>query len=80
MTADRRRSLLLAALRLQAGRGAHAELARRIVLFLLFAEVLAGAGHAGPPHPGWRAPSREGAPRPGRRLARSSLAGRRPRG
>ena len=81
MTADRRQALLLAALRLQAGRGAHAELARQIVLFLLFAELGGGSAHAGPPHAAWRTPSRDaGPPRPGRRVARSSLTGRRPRG
>ena len=80
MTADHRRSLLLAALRLQAGRGAHAELARQVVLFLLFAELLGGSGHAGPPHAAWRAPSRDVPARAGRRVARSSLTGRRPRG
>jgi hypothetical protein len=80
VTADRRRSLLLAALRLQSGRGAHAELARQVVLFLLFAELLGGAGHAGPPHPARRAPSGGAPSRQGRRVARSSLPGRRPRG
>ncbi len=80
MTADRRRSLLLAALRLQAGRGAHAELARQVVLFLLFAEMLGGSAHAGPPHVAWRATSGGAPPRTSRRVARSSLTGRRPRG
>jgi hypothetical protein len=81
VTADRRRTLLLTALRLQAGHGAHAELARQVVLFLLFAELVGGAAHGGPPHAAWQAPSRDAGPaRTGRRLARSSLAGRRPRG
>jgi hypothetical protein len=80
VTADPRRSLLLAALRLQAGHGAHAEVARQVVLFLLFAELLGGAGHGRPPHPAWRTPVRDVPGRPGRRVARSSLAGRRARG
>ncbi len=80
MTADRRRSLLLAALRLQAGQGVHAELARQVVLLLLFAELVGGSAHGGPPHPAWRTPARDVPGRPGRRVARSSLAGRRPRG
>jgi hypothetical protein len=80
VTADRRESLLLAALRLQSGHGAHADLARQVVLFLLFAELLGAAGHGGPPHPAWRTPTRDVPGRPGRRVARSSLTGRRPRG
>jgi hypothetical protein len=71
--------VLQTALRIQARGGAHAEMARQVVLFLLFAEILAGSGHAGPPHRGF-APPRSDARRAGRRTFRESLAGRRPRG
>jgi hypothetical protein len=73
------RALLSLALRAADGRGAHAAAARNLVLTLLLAQLLADAGHAGPPHPARRAPSRV-APRRGRRPHRESLAGRRPRG
>jgi hypothetical protein len=55
------------------------ELARQVILFCLFAEALAAAGHDGPPHApyGRPRPARGGA---GRRAFRESLAGRRPRG
>jgi len=76
---DGRRSLLLTALRLQGRGGAHAELARQVVLFVLVAELLAGSGHAGPPH-GPFAPPRSQRRGAGRRAFRESLAGRRPRG
>ena len=72
------RALLLVALRVQAGGGPHAEAARQVVLAVLLAELLAGAGHEGPPHASMRAPRRLGGP--SRRWARVSLAGRRPRG
>ena len=66
-------------LRAQAGAGPHAELARQVVLALLFAQLLAGSGHDGPPHASQRAP-REQAPRSSRLVHRGSLSGRRPRG
>src|SRR6476661_5132156 len=76
---DGRRSLLLAALRLQPRGGVHAELARQVVLFVLVAELLASAGHDGPPHRDF-APPRSDRRGSGRRTFRESLAGRRPRG
>jgi hypothetical protein len=76
---DGRRSLIITALRLQARGGAHAELARQVVLLCLFAELLAGSGHAGPPHAAF-APPRSDRGRAGRRGFTESLAGRRPRG
>jgi hypothetical protein len=79
MPSDGRRSLLLAALRLHSRGGAHAELARQMVLFLLFAELLAGSGHARPPHRAFGPPRSDGR-RSSRRAFRESLAGRRPRG
>jgi hypothetical protein len=72
------RALLLAALRVQAGGGPHAEAARQVVLAVLLAELLAGAGHEGPPHASDRAPRRVSGP--SRRWAHASLSGRRPRG
>ena len=66
-------------LRAQAGTGPHAELARQVILALLFAQLLAASGHAGPPHAAQRAP-RKDAPRRDRRAHRGSLSGRRPRG
>ena len=79
MVAEGRRSILIHALKLQARGGAHAELARQVVLLCLFAEMLAASGHAGPPHAGF-APPRSDRGRPGRRSFVESLAGRRPRG
>lgn len=70
---------LISLLRAQAGAGPHAELARQVVLALLFAQLLAGSGHDGPPHASQRAP-REQAPRRNRLVHRGSLSGRRPRG
>ena len=65
--------------RLQAGDGPHAELARQVVVALLFAHLLAGTAHAGPPHAPRRPPRRSGQRR--QRLPhRESLSGRRPRG
>jgi hypothetical protein len=71
--------VLVTALRIQARGGAHAELARQVVLFVLMAEMLASGGHAGPPHAAF-APPRSDSRRNGRRTFRESLAGRRPRG
>jgi hypothetical protein len=71
--------LLVVALRASAGTGAHAQAARQVVLTILFAEMLAGAGHEGPPHAAQRAP-RHDRPHRSRDLNRESLAGRRPRG
>jgi hypothetical protein len=73
------RALLALALRASEGRGAYAEAARNVALAIVLAELLAGAGHAGPPHPAQRAPRHAG-PRRQRRAHRVSLAGRRPRG
>ena len=73
------RPLLLIALRASGGRGPHAEAARNVVLTILLAQMLAGAGHEGPPHAAWRAPRRV-APRRSRVVRRGSVTGRRPRG
>jgi hypothetical protein len=73
------RALLLIALRASGGRGPHAEAARNVVLTILLAQMLAGAGHDGPPHPAWRAPRRV-APRRTWVARRESATGRRPRG
>jgi hypothetical protein len=72
------RALLLIALRAQAGRGPHADAARQVVLAIVLAQILAGAGHEGPPHAARRAPRHVRGD--SRRWARVSLAGRRPRG
>jgi hypothetical protein len=66
-------------LRAQGGAGAHAELARQVVLALLLARLLAEAQHDGPPHAARRAP-RHARPRRHRLPHRDSLCGRRPRG
>jgi hypothetical protein len=73
------RTLLLIALRASGGRGPHAEAARNVVLAILLAQILAGAGHEGPPHPAGRAPRRV-APRRSWLVRRESVTGRRPRG
>jgi len=73
---DRRLTLLL---RAQAGSGPHAELARQVVLALLFAQLLAAGAHDGPPHGAQRAP-RDQPKRSSPRRHRGSLTGRRPRG
>jgi hypothetical protein len=72
-------NLFLVALRASAGTGAHANAAREVVLLILFAQLLAQAGHDGPPHAQQRAP-RHHHPRRDRLPHRDSLAGRRPRG
>lgn len=69
----------LLVLALRAGSSAHREAARNVVLTILFLEILASAGHEGPPHPSQRAPRRVYSPRP-RLTSRSSVTGRRPRG
>jgi hypothetical protein len=66
-------------LRMSVGTGAHAAAARQVVLTILFAQLLAGAGHDGPPHGAQRAP-RQHRPRRSRAPHRDALAGRRPRG
>ena len=66
-------------LRAQAGTGPHAELARQVVLALLFAQLLASSAHDGPPHAAKRAP-RDQPKRRSRLPHRGSLTGRRPRG
>jgi hypothetical protein len=65
--------------RASAARGPHAEAARNVVLTILLAQLLAGAGHDGPPHAAQRAP-RDARPRRHRLPHRDTLAGRRPRG
>jgi hypothetical protein len=67
------------ALRAQRGDGPHAELARRVVLAVLIAQLLAASEHERPPH-GARRPPRQSRPRRQRLEYRESLAGRRPRG
>jgi hypothetical protein len=73
------RGLLVLALRASGGRGPHAEAARQVVVAIVFAQLLAGAGHDGPPHAPRRAPHRD-RPRRHRLPHRDSLSGRRPRG
>jgi hypothetical protein len=65
--------------RLQAGDGPHAELARQVLLAVLFAHLLAAGAHAGPPHAP-RRPPRSASRRRQRLPHRESLSGRRPRG
>ena len=74
-----RRDVLATLLRIQARGGVHAELARQAVLFVLLAELLAAAGHDGPPHAPYGLPRAQRA-RHQRRAYRESLSGRRPRG
>jgi hypothetical protein len=71
--------LLIVALRASGGTGPHAQAARQVVLLVLLAQLLASAGHDGPPHASSRPPRHLGARR-SRRLYHDSLAGRRPRG
>jgi hypothetical protein len=73
------RALLLLALRASSGRGVHADAARNLVLAILFAQLLADAGHEGPPHAARRAP-RHDRPKRHRLPHRDTLSGRRPRG
>jgi hypothetical protein len=72
-------TFLIWALRAQAGRGPHAELARQIVLAVLVAQLLAASQHDRPPHAA-RRPPRRSRPRRARLAYRESLAGRRARG
>jgi len=67
------------ALRAQRGRGPQAEFARRVVLAVLIAQLVAAGRHEGPPHASRRAP-RQTRARGGRVAHREALAGRRPRG
>lgn len=70
----------LLGLALRASSGRHSEAARNVLLTVLLAQLLAGAGHDGPPHASARRPPRRGpTPRP-RHARRSSVTGRRPRG
>jgi hypothetical protein len=71
--------LLNAALRAGAGSGAHAETARQVVLFVIFAQLLAAARHDERPRLVQRPPERLPARR-SRRPHVESLSGRRPRG
>jgi len=73
------RTLLLLALRASSSRGAHADAARHLVLAIVFAQLLADAGHDGPPHASLRAP-RHARPKRHRLPHRDTLSGRRPRG
>jgi hypothetical protein len=70
---------LVIALRASGGTGRHAEAARQVILFVLVAQLLAGAQHEGPPHASHRAP-RQLRARRSRRARVESLTGRRPRG
>jgi hypothetical protein len=75
------RSLLLVAVRVAAAGGPHAEAARQVVLCVLVAQMLASAGHEGPPHRARRVPRERGRGFVrGRPVRRGSMAGRRPRG
>ena len=65
--------------RAQAGDGPHAEVARQVVVALLFAHLVAAGAHAGPPHASRRPPRGAGL-RKQRLPHRESLSGRRPRG
>jgi hypothetical protein len=67
------------ALRAQAGRGPHAELASQVVLTVLVAQLLAASQHERPPHAA-RRPPRQPRPRRQRVAYSESLSGRRPRG
>jgi hypothetical protein len=71
--------LLMVALRASGGTGAHAAAARRVVLLVLIAQLLAASRPEGPPHRDWRVP-RHSRPRRSRLPHRESLSGRRPRG
>jgi hypothetical protein len=71
--------LLIVALRASGGAGPHAAVARQVVLLMLTAQLLADAGHEGPPHAAQRAPRHVRARR-SRLPHRDSLSGRRPRG
>jgi hypothetical protein len=71
--------LVLVALRAGGGAGPHAAAARQVVLFVLISQMLASAGHDGPPHASMRAP-REVRARRSRLPHRDTLSGRRPRG
>jgi hypothetical protein len=75
---DRRRLEDLLALALRASSGRHAEAARNVVLTIILAQLLAGAGHESRPSSP-RAPRRGPTPRP-HHAHRSTLTGRRPRG
>ena len=72
-------AVLATAIRLQAGTGRHAEMARQVVVALLFAQLVAAGGTPAPDRAPGRAP-REARPRRSRRPHREALAGRRPRG
>jgi hypothetical protein len=73
------RPLLVVALRASGGSGVHAEAARRVVLFVIFAQLLADAQHDDRPRAAHR-PPRQLRARRSRRPRVESLSGRRPRG
>jgi hypothetical protein len=73
------RAVLQLALRLQGARGRHRELMRRVVFWLLLAQLLAGQ-RGGRPARSTPLPARDERPVRGRVPRRGSLAGRRPRG
>jgi hypothetical protein len=60
-------------------RGNHSEAARNVLLTILLAQLLAGAGHEGPPHRSWGAPRHTRVPR-SKLPRRGSVSGRRARG
>ena len=72
-------TFLALALRIQRRGGPQTELARQVVLAVVFAQLLAAADHAGPPHAA-RRPPRDAGRRRQRLQHRDSLSGRRPRG
>jgi hypothetical protein len=72
-------TFLVWALRAQAGRGPHAEVARQVVLAILIAQLLAASQHERPPHAA-RRPPRQARPRRQRVARYEPLSGRRPRG
>jgi hypothetical protein len=72
--------LLVTALRASGGAGAHAGVARQVVLTILLAQALTAGTHDRPPHPSARWAPRDDRPRRERQPQHGSLAGRRPRG
>jgi len=71
--------LLVIAVRASGGAGAQARAAQQVVLLVLLAQLMAAAGHEGPPHAQRPLPPRHRGRR-GRLTHREALSGRRPRG
>ena len=69
----------LVVLALRASSGRHADAARDVLLTIILMQLLADAGHEGPPHAAQRAPRRGPEPRT-HRARRGSITGRRARG